>query len=150
MAQVPPYSGIRRSISFLFWSTTPAKLCWVFGAVLRNLIPRNLILGSESESEVAQSCPTLPNPIDCSLPGSSTHGLPLPSPSDLLGFPKTLHWVQGLAQGRRSIGSSTRTSKHVWPWAISLGAPSVQGWGRKLGCQSSARRRQPLKKPFPG
>ena len=27
----------------------------------------------KSESEVAQSCLTLPNPIDCSLPGSSIH-----------------------------------------------------------------------------
>jgi len=26
-----------------------------------------------SESEVAQSCPTLCNPMDCSLPGSSVH-----------------------------------------------------------------------------
>ena len=29
----------------------------------------------KSESEVAQSCPTLPDPMDCSLPGSSTHGI---------------------------------------------------------------------------
>ena len=29
----------------------------------------------ESESEVAQSCPTLCNPMDCSLPGSSIHGI---------------------------------------------------------------------------
>ena len=29
----------------------------------------------ESESEVAQSCPTLSNPMDCSLPGSSNHGI---------------------------------------------------------------------------
>ena len=28
-----------------------------------------------SESEVAQSCPTLYNPMDCSLPGSSVHGI---------------------------------------------------------------------------
>ena len=43
----------------------------------------------KSESEVAQSCPTLSNPMDCSLPGSCIHGisrqeywsgLPLPSP----------------------------------------------------------------------
>ena len=43
----------------------------------------------KSESEVAQSCPTLNNPMDCSLPGSSVHGIsrqeywsgvPLPSP----------------------------------------------------------------------
>ena len=29
----------------------------------------------ESESEVAQSCPTLSDPMDCSLPGSSAHGI---------------------------------------------------------------------------
>ena len=29
----------------------------------------------KSEREVAQSCPTLSDPMDCSLPGSSTHGI---------------------------------------------------------------------------
>ena len=29
----------------------------------------------KSESEVAQSCPTLRNPMDCSPPGSSIHGI---------------------------------------------------------------------------
>ena len=29
----------------------------------------------QSESEVAQSCPTLCDPIDCSLLGSSVHGI---------------------------------------------------------------------------
>ena len=29
----------------------------------------------KSESEVAQSCPTLNDPMDCSLPGSSIHGI---------------------------------------------------------------------------
>ena len=28
----------------------------------------------KSESEVAQSCPTLIDPMDCSPPGSSVHG----------------------------------------------------------------------------
>ena len=28
----------------------------------------------KSESEVAQLCPTLTDPMDCSLPGSSIHG----------------------------------------------------------------------------
>ena len=35
-------------------------------------------VGGESErkeSEVAQSCPTLSSPMDCSLPGSSVHGV---------------------------------------------------------------------------
>ena len=29
----------------------------------------------KTESEVAQSCPTLSDPMDCSLPGSSVHGV---------------------------------------------------------------------------
>ena len=29
----------------------------------------------KSESEVIQSCPTLRDPMDCSLPGSSIHGI---------------------------------------------------------------------------
>ena len=29
----------------------------------------------KSESEVAQPCPTLSDPMDCSLPGSSVHGI---------------------------------------------------------------------------
>ena len=29
----------------------------------------------KSESEVAQSCPTLSHPMDCSLPGSFVHGI---------------------------------------------------------------------------
>ena len=48
----------------------------------------------EGEGEVAQSCPTLSDSVDCSLPGSSVHGifqarmlecwngLPFPSPGD--------------------------------------------------------------------
>jgi len=48
----------------------------------------------KSESEVTQSFPTLSNPMDCSLPGSSVHGffrqeywsgVPLPSPQSPLG-----------------------------------------------------------------
>ena len=45
MAQIPSCLGIRRSISCLFWGRISAKLCWLFRAILRNLIPRNLILG---------------------------------------------------------------------------------------------------------
>ena len=29
----------------------------------------------KSESEVSQSCPTRSDPMDCSLPGSSVHGI---------------------------------------------------------------------------
>ena len=50
----------------------------------------------KSESEVAQSCPTLSDPMDCSLPGPPSmgfsrqeywSGVPLPSPPYLLYFP---------------------------------------------------------------
>ena len=51
----------------------------------------------KSESEVAQLCPALRDPMDCSLPGSSAHGIfqarvlewvPLPSPNMVLRVPK--------------------------------------------------------------
>ena len=35
----------------------------------------NTVLKVKSESEVAQLCPTLSDPMDCSLPGSSVHGI---------------------------------------------------------------------------
>ena len=47
---------------------------------------------SESKSEFAQSCPTLCDPMDCNLSGSSVHGIfqarvlewiAIPSPEDL-------------------------------------------------------------------
>ena len=38
---------------------------------VRTLLQRK----SESESEVTQSCPTLCDPMDCSLPGYSIHGI---------------------------------------------------------------------------
>ena len=38
-------------------------------------IPREHIMQSESESEVAQLCPTPCDPIDCSPSGSSIHGI---------------------------------------------------------------------------
>ena len=33
------------------------------------------LLQGESESGVAQSCPTLSDPMNCSLPGTSVHGI---------------------------------------------------------------------------
>ena len=45
----------------------------------------------KSESEVAQLCPTLSDPMDCSLPGSSVHQeywswVPLPSPINMINM----------------------------------------------------------------
>ena len=33
------------------------------------------LISTEVESEVAQLCPTLCDPMDCRLPGSSVHGI---------------------------------------------------------------------------
>ena len=38
-------------------------------------IKKKCIYIHESESEVAQLCPTLCDPMDCSLPRSSIHGI---------------------------------------------------------------------------
>ena len=46
----------------------------------------------KSESEIAQSCPTLSDPMDCSLPGSSTHGI-FPGKSTGVGC-QLLLWCQ--------------------------------------------------------
>ena len=44
--------------------------------VLRNLLRAQWDRHQdESKSEVIQSCPTLGDPMDCSLPGSSIHGI---------------------------------------------------------------------------
>ena len=39
------------------------------------LFPHMLEYACRHESEVAQSCPILCTPMDCSLPGSSVHGI---------------------------------------------------------------------------
>ena len=50
-------------------------------------------LGKKSESEVTQSCPTICDPMDCSLLGSSIHGI------FGSGYPKELGaWTQIFAQ----------------------------------------------------
>ena len=55
----------------------------------------------KSESEVAQSCPTLSDPMDCSPPGSSSmgfsrqeywSGVPLPSLGGNMMFDQRLFW----------------------------------------------------------
>ena len=68
---------------------------------------------THSESEVAQSCPTLCNPMDCSLPGSSVHGI---------FQARVLKWVaisfsRGSSQPRDWTRVSCITSRHFTTWA---------------------------------
>ena len=60
----------------------------------------------KSESEVAQSCPNLSDPMDCSLPGSSVHGI-FPRKSTGVGCHCLLHKVC-------IEGSITKTPKCQW------------------------------------
>ena len=51
----------------------------------------------KSESEVAQSCPTLLDPMDCSLPGSSLHGIFQARVLEwvVIAFSKTIYLIRG-------------------------------------------------------
>ena len=72
-----------------------------------------LIYHMKSESEVAQSCPTLCDPMDCSLPGSSIRGI-LQA--------RVLEWV-AISFSRRSSQPRDRTQvsriagRHFTVWA---------------------------------
>ena len=70
------------------------------------------------ESEVAQSCPTLSDPMDRSLPGSSVHGIfqarvlewvPLPSPQSSVRSKQTHHPANGLSPDGRTLGKEELT-----------------------------------------
>ena len=87
-----------------------------------------------SESEVAQSCPTLRNPMDCSPPGSSVHGifqarvwsgLPLPSPctssTGVLSDTREVIYVKILGKlqcAKNMVGSLGSAFRRVWEQAL--------------------------------
>ena len=55
----------------------------------------------KSQSEVTQSCPTLSDPMDCSLPGSSIHGI---------FQARVLEW------GAIAFSRNTWNNRQIWPW----------------------------------
>ena len=50
----------------------------------------------KSESEVTQSCPTLRNPMDCSLPGSSVDGIFRARVLEWVAISFSRKWMMGL------------------------------------------------------
>ena len=77
-------------------------------------------LQQESESEVAQSCPTLCDPIDYSPPGSSIHGI---------FQARVLEWVAiSFSKGSSLHRDRTQTLPHCWQTLYHLshqGSPSA-------------------------
>ena len=82
----------------------------------------------KSESEVAQSCPTRSSPMDCSLPGSSIHGIsrqeywsgvPLPSPK----FCQMMHLVMeedSVVQCKKSTSEMNTGQVTLWRCVLFL------------------------------
>ena len=96
----------------------------------------------KSKSEVAQSCSTLSDPMDCGPPGSSVHGfsrqeywsgVPLPSPLLPLHKDKP-HSRPDLTAPVASIPAEKQdpvgVEDAVWagPWPLSRLHPSESGW----------------------
>ena len=78
-------------------------------------IKRRLLLGrkvmTNLVSEVPQSCPTLCDPMDCSIPGSSVHGIDQPQQH----IKKQRHYSTNKDLSSHSYGFS---SDHVWMWEL--------------------------------
>ena len=77
-----PSSGSQSSIPFPpshYMKYLSSWYCWCFYPVQFEFCFWNFffreVLVYWSESEVAQSCPTPSNPMDCSIPGSSVYGI---------------------------------------------------------------------------
>ena len=76
----------------------------------------------ESESEVAQSCPTLCDPMNCSLPGSSVHGT---------FQARVLEWIaisfsRGSSQPRDWTRVSRIVDRHFTVWATREGQTNMR------------------------
>ena len=53
----------------------PIQHCKAIFLQFKNKLKKDKKKKKKSEREVAQSCPTPGDPMDCSLPGSSVHGI---------------------------------------------------------------------------
>ena len=96
----------------------------------------------ESESEVAQSCPTLSDPMDCSLPGSSIHGIFQAtvlewgaiafSPSENLFHKFQSQGMLNLAGNSVSNPSRVHQTQLLVPGGETRGSPPKAPWASSL------------------
>ena len=80
----------------------------------------------KSESQVVQSCPTLSDPMDYSLPGSSIHGI---------FQAKVLEWVAISFSSARKLKVKVNSLSHVrllaTPWTAAYQALPSMGFSRQ-------------------
>ena len=88
----------------------------------------------KSESEVAQSCPTLCDPVDCSLPGSSLHGILQATILEWLA----ISFSRGSSQLRDRTQVFHIAGRHFNLRAIRE-ALLIGDWNAKLGSQETPR-----------
>jgi len=70
----------------------------------------------KSESEVAQLCPTLRDPIDCSPPGSSVHGI---FQARILEWGAIAFSMLPLRKGQIPVvEKEANLSCHYGPWSV--------------------------------
>ena len=96
-----------------------------------------------SESQVAQSCPTLCDPMDCSLPGSSVHGIfqervvewgaitfsrDLPRPGTKPLSPALASGFFTTGSADRSKGEPFKCSFSIRSWVLPSRVPSCVGF----------------------
>ena len=97
----------------------------------------------KSESDVAQLCPTLHDPMDCSLPGTSVHGI---------FQARVLEWVAiafSLQPLKVKVKSLSCVRLFAIPWTVAYQAPPSMGFSRQE-CWSGLPFPSPGDLPNPG
>ena len=104
----------------------------------------------KSEREVSQSCPTLRDPVDCSLPGSYIHGIFHARVLEwgAIAFSELSHWNESIDAGKdrgqeekgmtedEMVGWHHRLDGHGFGWTPGFGdgqggLPCCGSWGHK-------------------
>ena len=104
---------------------------------------------NESESEVAQSCPTLCDPIDCSAPGSSVHGIFQPIVLEWIAIsfsrgssqPRAQTWVSHNLDRRRLYSQAEVCDKDQGSLVFFLLQFPKVGLLTRLGCVQGLKKR---------
>ena len=120
-----PFDSFLQFLSFS-WNYPPDFVCCP-------LFVHTFNINYSDYSEVTQSCPTLCDPMDCSLPGSSVHGI---------FQARVLEWVaisfsRGSSQPRDQTGVSGTTGRCFTVWAIKE-APNINYSHFKFPYQTEA------------